>query len=334
MKKIIFITAVLFIPFLVQASNDHLWISQLQTTGGPGKTTNDFIEIYNPTSADIDLNGYRLVKRSETGTSDASIKSWTDSAIVKAGGYYLWANSNFTDLVIPPDITTSATISDNNAVALRNGPSDTGTIIDSVGWGSAINAFVEGLVFPTNPDPNKVLLRSQDTDNNSLDFTITDPTPRNSTSIIAPASDPTTDPVPEVQHEPEPQPEPVPQADPQPIPPSSPPPSSGGGTPLPPPVVSPTPTPHPITAVPQPKPKTVATPKIAAAATTTTPTTTPKIVTSVVQMPSSIELKVSGNVTFSPQNLDQPATLPMWLGVGFAGNLLFCYILVKLMTKG
>src|SRR6185436_14759329 len=119
-------------------------INQIQTTGGAGKTANDFVEIYNPTDHDIDLKGYRLVKRTQTGTSDTSLKSWTDSVIIPSHAYYLWANSSFTDISVTADVTTSGTISDNNAVALRNGPEDTGVIVDSVGWGTASNIFVEG----------------------------------------------------------------------------------------------------------------------------------------------------------------------------------------------
>src|SRR6185436_10921797 len=154
MKKIFFSAAfyLLFSYGIACASTDHLWINQIQITGGTGKTTNDFVEIFNPTASDIDLNGMRLVKRTKTGATDTLIKSWTETAIVKAGGYYLWANSDFTDLPVTADVTTSGTISDNNSLALRIGANDTGAIVDSVGWGSAANDFVKGQVFPTNPE--------------------------------------------------------------------------------------------------------------------------------------------------------------------------------------
>src|SRR3989338_4370409 len=119
------------IPSDVSASHGtHLVISEVQITGGAGLTKNDFIEIYNPTGAPIDLNGIRLVKRTATGTTDTTLKSWTESAIIPAHGYYLWANSDFASLFPTPDAKTTGTISDDNGVALRQGSEDTGAIID------------------------------------------------------------------------------------------------------------------------------------------------------------------------------------------------------------
>jgi hypothetical protein len=188
----------LCLPQIATAQSDHLWINQVQISGGAGKSTNDFVEIFNPTSEDIDLKGLRLVKRTETGTSDTLLKSWTETALVKAGSFYLWANSSYIDIQAVPDITTSGSISNDNAIALRSGPNDTGTIIDSVGWGEAANVFVEGAVFPSNPESNQALLRNQDTDNNAADFLITDPNPKNSlSSVIPPAIPPSPSPEPE-----------------------------------------------------------------------------------------------------------------------------------------
>src|SRR3989344_4502167 len=166
------------------AAADHLVISQVQIRGGPGKTANDFVEIYNPTDNDIDLKGMRLVKRTKTGTADTLLKSWTDTAIVHAHGFYLWANSSFTGIAVVPDVTTSGSIADDNAVAIRNGPNDTGAIIDSVAWGMANNVFVEAATFAdlASTDANKSMERmpggdegsGTDTNNNSLDFLKTD----------------------------------------------------------------------------------------------------------------------------------------------------------------
>src|SRR3990167_1106631 len=182
---------------------DHLVISQIQITGGTGKTTNDFVEIYNPTASDIDLKGMRLVKRTKTGATDTSIKSWTDSAVVKAHGFYLWANSSFIDLSVAADVATSGSIADDNGVAIRNGAADTGAIVDAVAWGAAANAVVEGSVFPTNPEANQSLERKpgsgggngEDSDSNAADFFVqTAAQPRNSASVVEPALSPAVTP--------------------------------------------------------------------------------------------------------------------------------------------
>lgn len=165
-------------PVAADSGMYHLVISQVQITGGPGKTANDFVEIYNPADHDLDLQGMRLVKRTKTGETDTLLKSWTDSAIVKAHGFYLWANADFTEIAVTPDVTTSGTMAADNGVALRSGPNDTGAIVDSMAWGLAANIFVEGAVFATNPEAGQSLERKpggdlgngQDTNDNSQDF--------------------------------------------------------------------------------------------------------------------------------------------------------------------
>lgn len=173
-------------PTQTPASPAKILINEVQITGGPGQTTNDFIELYNPNSQPVNLKGYRLVKRAATSTSDTSIKSWTTDVFIPAFRYYLWANSNYTSIAAVPDAITTATIADNNGIAIRFGPGNTGTIIDSVGWGEAANAFVEGQAFPQNPAANQSIQRKtlgQDTDNNAEDFELnTSPTPQNSSS--------------------------------------------------------------------------------------------------------------------------------------------------------
>ncbi|MBU0722291.1 lamin tail domain-containing protein [Patescibacteria group bacterium] len=169
---------------------DYVVISEVQITGGVGKTENDFIEIYNFNNFQVNLKGYRLVKRTKTGITDTSIKSWTTDVFIPANGYYLWANSNYTNISTTPDATTTAAISNDNGIAIRFGAEDTGAIIDSVAWGGAQNIFIEGLIFPTNPGDNQSLARklNLDTNNNSVDFFVQEkPNPQNSSIVIVPS---------------------------------------------------------------------------------------------------------------------------------------------------
>ncbi len=148
---------------------NHIVISAVQITGGAGHTTDDYVEFYNPTAQQFNLKGYRLVKRTKVGTSDTSIKSWTDDAFIPSGGKYRWANTGYPGSA---DMRTSGSIADDNAVALRKGGEDTGEIIDAVGWGAASNALVESSPFSTNPTAGQTLSRKQwvDTNNNASDF--------------------------------------------------------------------------------------------------------------------------------------------------------------------
>ncbi len=169
-------------PSTTLAAPNHLVINQVQVTGGTGRSGDDFIELFNPTATPMDLKGYRLVKRTASGTSDTTLKSWTTSATIPAYGFYLWANSHFTGLGITADTTTTQTIADDNGLALRRGPENTGTIIDSLSWGKAKNDLVEGSPYPQNPPAHTSLERKtigpgarQDTGNNAQDFELRNP---------------------------------------------------------------------------------------------------------------------------------------------------------------
>ncbi|MDP2933121.1 MAG: lamin tail domain-containing protein, partial [bacterium] len=164
-----------FWPSLVWAES-QIFISQVQITGGTGKTAEDFIELFNPSDSQANLNDYRLVKRTENGTSDTLIKSWITDTYIPARSFYLWANSGFSSISKVPNATTSVTISDNNGIALRVGPNDTGVIIDSISWGSASNGFVN--VSAANPEANMALQR-QDLYQTGSAFSVSASNPRN-----------------------------------------------------------------------------------------------------------------------------------------------------------
>lgn len=153
-----------------------LVISKIQITGGTGLTTHDFVSIYNKTDQALDLEGLRLVKRTKTGTTDTTLKSWTTSTIINSGAYYTWANTDIAS-TINADTSSSQTISNDNGIAIRQGAENTGEIIDSIGWGSAANDFVEASPFSTNPIGGQYLERinNQDTNDNSVDFQIYPP---------------------------------------------------------------------------------------------------------------------------------------------------------------
>ncbi len=154
----------------------NIVISQFQAGGG---TANDeFIELHNNSSTNFDLNGYRLVYRAASGSNDIAFVNWTTGTIIPPGGYYLIASTAY-DGGVTPDITydpatcTCSMGAGGGGLAIRQGAVNTGTIIDSVGWGTATNIFVETAVTtaPANNDSKARLAGGcQDTDNNANDF--------------------------------------------------------------------------------------------------------------------------------------------------------------------
>lgn len=169
----------------------NLVISQVQA-GGSSNANDEFIELFNRGSSPIDLNGHRLVYRSSTGSNDVGpIAVWTTSTIIEPGRYYLIASVSY-DGNVAPDIvfnnsacacSLSAT---SGGVGLRLGESNTGQLIDSVGWGAATNVFVEGSTAAASGNDNSIARKQngcQDTDVNSNDFTTLIPSaPRNSST--------------------------------------------------------------------------------------------------------------------------------------------------------
>jgi hypothetical protein len=205
-----------FYPKLSQADTlpAVLYISQVQITGGTGKTQEDFIELFNPNPIDVNLKGYRLVKRTASGTVDTIVKSWTSDEFIPSYGFYLWANSGFTAIIPPADTVTTATISDDNGLGLRFGASDTGLLLDSVAWGQAQNSF--SVVSP-NPLANQSIRRT-DLFASVGQYTVTSSAARNKLSqkVLPPV--PPAEEESEEENQPDADPEPTndPQVDPAP----------------------------------------------------------------------------------------------------------------------
>ena len=175
----------------VGAASSTVVISQFQVAGGGTKPANDeFVELHNVSTSSVDLDGMRLVYRSAAGTTDRVLQIWSASTVIPAGGYYLLGNITGYDGPAP-DATFGTLVNGELAaagggLALRLGAANSGTIIDSVGYGSATNAFVETSVTAA-PDADSAQARGEsgcaDTDDNAADFAELAPSsPRNTTT--------------------------------------------------------------------------------------------------------------------------------------------------------
>jgi hypothetical protein len=151
----------------------HLVIAAIQIAGA--STTNDYVKIYNPENNAVDVSGWKLHKKSSTGT-DYSLREIPTGNSMPAGGYFIWANStNGFSASVGANVSSTETLSSDNSVALFDA---TGAIVDMVAWGTGVNQYVEDRAYPTNPAANQVLTRIfqngaiVDTDNNAADFTV------------------------------------------------------------------------------------------------------------------------------------------------------------------
>ncbi len=154
-------------------ASSHLLIVAIGIAGA--SSTNDFIKLFNPGVAVLDLQGWKLRKKSSTG-SDQSVRALSEGDSIGPGGYFVWANSagGFSEAV-GANVSSTATLAASNSVALFDA---SGTMVDAVAWGDGTDQYVEGLPYPTDPEAGKMLIRRStdgtfiDTDNNSEDFVI------------------------------------------------------------------------------------------------------------------------------------------------------------------
>ncbi|RYZ47133.1 MAG: hypothetical protein EOO72_00270, partial [Myxococcaceae bacterium] len=86
-------------PAVKPPLTNHVVISEV-ATASVANVDDDFVEIYNPTNADIDLTGWKLMYRSAGGNSTdytlvGTVPSTTPRKVIKAHGYFLFATSRF-----------------------------------------------------------------------------------------------------------------------------------------------------------------------------------------------------------------------------------------------
>jgi uncharacterized repeat protein (TIGR01451 family) len=144
-------------------------------TAGAADVVQEFIELYNASIAPLSLNGYAVVYRSAAGTGNNLVYTFLATQTIPAHGNFLLVRSG-KNVGTPSDATfTQALGAAGGGLAI----STTGTIVDSVGWGTATNAFVETAVAPAPPAahsterlPGGAFGNGQDTDSNADDLHI------------------------------------------------------------------------------------------------------------------------------------------------------------------
>ena len=180
---------------------DHLVLRQIY--GGGGNTgapyRNDFIELFNPTSATVSLAGLSVQYASQTGTTWQVTALPSAASIPPGGSFLVQQGGGATGAALPtPDatgtISMSATAGKVALVASTNalsGACPTADIVDLVGYGGSAattNCF-EGEKAPAASNTmsvSRAMGGCTDTDDNSADFTAGTPTPRNSSTAATP----------------------------------------------------------------------------------------------------------------------------------------------------
>jgi hypothetical protein len=165
------------------ATNDHVMISEIQIAGDtPSHSADDeFVELYNPTSNSINMNNWRLSRINSGGTPSILVSNINDN--ISPFGFYLITNPYYNGAVSSDKTYSNSTngITNNDTIIIF---SDAGsTVVDKVGLGVS---FDKETISCQNPPSNGSVVRAnlQDTDNNSVDFSIlTISDPQNSASV-------------------------------------------------------------------------------------------------------------------------------------------------------
>jgi hypothetical protein len=147
-------------------------------TGGAAGGTDEFVEIVNAGTAPVDVSGFRIAYRSAAGTSDVTLATIPDGTSLAPSGFYLVAGSGYSGTAPADQSFAIGLAASAGGVGVRDGA---GTLIDSVGYGEATNAFVEGtpVAAPASGQSVGRTPDGDDTNVNSTDFTVlATPTPR------------------------------------------------------------------------------------------------------------------------------------------------------------
>jgi hypothetical protein len=152
-------------------------------TEGTGGFNREFIELYNPSTCDVVIEGFKLSYKSASGTpaQGTSIHTFAAGTTIKGKGYYVVGTPEYTGT---KDTTFSATgtgngyLSNNGQVALIDAA---GVKMDGIGYGTLTGGdYVETKAAPVAPATASIARKTDglDTDDNSKDCDwFTTPTP-------------------------------------------------------------------------------------------------------------------------------------------------------------
>ena len=180
------------IPAQANPAGTGVVINELYMNGGSfgASYLNKFVELYNPTSADVSLTGMSLQYRSRTGTGDpTSVVALT--GVVPAMGTYLVGGgsnaANGAELPTPDQMETSLNFAGAGGLVIladQTGALNPGTgdvagvagVIDLVGYGTA-NSYEAAAAPAASTTTSINRTNGADTDNNSDDFSTAAPSP-------------------------------------------------------------------------------------------------------------------------------------------------------------
>jgi len=122
------------------AASPKIIINEIQISGGVGKTTQEFVELYNFGDTPVDLGTLPLKLHivNSTGSQDTSKTLTYTNRIIQPAGYFLIASTDYTEET--PDVTYSASsnsLVSDGAVYISTSATKNTSVISLVCWGSS-----------------------------------------------------------------------------------------------------------------------------------------------------------------------------------------------------
>ena len=159
--------------------------------GIKGNNNYEFIELYNPATTPVDLEGWTLAYRLNTSEEDLPVYQWQGKTLLPAQGHYLLVQEG-EDVGLTPDATFSQPLNTFNGGLVLRQPDE--TLSDQLGWGKAPESLTDGAAAEA-PENGLSLERKPggnagngaDSDDNDADFFVQEsPNPQNSGSPLTP----------------------------------------------------------------------------------------------------------------------------------------------------
>ncbi|MEW5805629.1 MAG: lamin tail domain-containing protein [Patescibacteria group bacterium] len=138
----------------------------------------EFVELYNPNDFSVDLTGWELRKRTESGADSVLVFSQKFSGAIPSRGYFLISHPDVAAGLSADLVWSSAgySLAENNAIYLFDSEA---RLVDLLGCGQAFDYESISCLAP-GKDLSVSRISETDTNNNQNDFSVSFPTPQNS----------------------------------------------------------------------------------------------------------------------------------------------------------
>lgn len=120
-------------------ASNHLVISEVATHGATD-ANDEFVELYNPTAAPLDLAGYVVQYRSATGTTWSTKATLPAGTSLAPGHYFLITSKSYTTTAVPGDLPLTTDLSLAAAAGHVRVADAAAHEVDKLGYGSTATA--------------------------------------------------------------------------------------------------------------------------------------------------------------------------------------------------